>query len=431
MSRRTFSNWGGNLRFAPGRIAMPASEEELSDIIRKAATEGRRVRPVGAAHSWTALVETPDVLLSLDRMQGLISVNGMEATVWAGTRLKMLGELLFAKGLAMENLGDIDVQSIAGATSTGTHGTGSRFRSIANQITGLRLMLADGSILQCNADRRPELLDALRLSLGSMGIITQITLRCVPTYRLKFVSGKETLTSCLANRERYERGTRNFEFYCFPYSDKVQTKFIHLTDDAPTGSKILNYLNDVVLENGVFGAFCGVAKNIPASIPAISRLTAAAAGGGNKVDHAHRIFATVRTVRFNEMEYSIPAQHLPEAIIRIQALIKEHRIPVNFPIECRTVKGDELWLSPAYQRDSAYIAVHMYKGMPHQDYFHRVETLLRSYSGRPHWGKMHTLVAADLKEIYPRWNDFIALREQLDPQGLFLNEYLELLLLGK
>lgn len=431
MSRRTFSNWGGNLRFEPGCIAMPSSEEELSDIIRKAAAEGRRVRPVGAAHSWTALIGTPDVLLSLDRMQGLVSVNGMEATVRAGTRLKLLGELLFAKGLAMENLGDIDVQSIAGATSTGTHGTGIRFRSIANQITGLRIMLADGSILQCNAEQRPELLDALRLSLGSMGIITELTIRCVPSYRLKFVSGKETLTSCLANRERYERDTRNFEFYCFPYSDKVQTKFIHLTDDAPTGSKLLGYLNDVVLENGVFGAFCGVAKNLPASIPAISKLTAAAAGGGSKVDHAHRIFATVRTVRFNEMEYSIPVEHLPEAITRIQALIRDQRIPVNFPIECRSVKGDELWLSPAYQRDSAYIAVHMYRGMPHQNYFRQVETLLRSYGGRPHWGKMHTLVAADLKEIYPRWNDLIALRQELDPQGLFLNAYLERLLLGK
>ncbi|MEX1132376.1 MAG: D-arabinono-1,4-lactone oxidase [Flavobacteriales bacterium] len=430
MSERTFSNWGGTVRFAPAHIATPATEEELSTLVVRAAREGRCVRPVGAAHSWPALVETNDVLVSLDRMQGLVAVEGMEATVWAGTRLKKLGELLHARGLAMENLGDIDVQSIAGATSTGTHGTGSNFRSIANQITGLRVMLADGSILNCNAHERPELLNALRVALGAMGIITQITLRCVPTYRLKFTSGKETLDSCLGNLQRYDRETRNFEFYCFPYSDKVQMKFIHLTEEEPTGSKVWSYINDVVLENSVFGAFCGVAKNFPSTIPAISKLTAAVAGGGTKVDHAHRIFATVRTVRFNEMEYSIPVQHLPEAITRIQALIREERIPVNFPIECRSVKGDELWLSPAHGRDSAYIAVHMYKGMPHKDYFLRVETLLRSYGGRPHWGKLHTLTASELKDIYPRWNDFIALREQLDPQGVFLNGYLKRLLLG-
>jgi len=424
MSARRFSNWGGTVRFAPAQIASPATEEELSTLVVQAAREGRCVRPVGAAHSWPALVETNDVLVSLDRMQGLVSVDGMLATVWAGTRLKKLGELLHAHGLAMENLGDIDVQSIAGATSTGTHGTGTRFRSIANQVAGLRMVLADGSIVSCSATERPELFDAARVSLGALGIITQLTLQCVPTYRLKFVSGKETLDSCLANLERYDRETRNFEFYCFPYSELVQTKFIHETTEKPRNSKVLSYLNDVVLENSVFGAFCGVAKHIPASIPAVSRLTATVAGGGTKVDHAHRIFATVRTVRFTEMEYSIPAEHLPEAIRSILRIIREERIRVNFPIECRFVKGDPLWLSPAYQRDSAYIAVHMYKGMPHQAYFARVEGLLRDMGGRPHWGKMHTLGAQELKAIYPRWKDFQVLRKELDPSGVLLNGYL-------
>jgi FAD-linked oxidoreductase len=428
MGTRAFSNWGGTVCFDPAHIALPTSEEELSTIIRKAASEGRTVRPVGAAHSWPPLVETKDVLVSLDRMQGLIAVDGMRATVWAGTRLKMLGELLHANGLAMENLGDIDVQSIAGATSTGTHGTGTRFRSIANQVAGLRMVLADGSIVSCSATERPELFDAARVSLGALGIITQITLHCVPTYRLKFVGGKEKLASVLANLDRYNTDTRNFEFYCFPYSELVQTKFIHGTDGTPRGSKALRYVNDVVLENTVFGAFCGVAKHLPQSIPMISRLTAAVAGGGTKVDHAHRIFATVRTVRFKEMEYNIPAERLPEAITAILRLIRDERIRVNFPIECRFVKGDPLWLSPAYLRDSAYIAVHMYKGMPHEAYFARVEELLRGLGGRPHWGKMHTLNASDLKLLYPRWSDFQDLRHELDPHGVFLNDHLRKLM---
>jgi FAD-linked oxidoreductase len=428
MTNRSFSNWAGNLRFRPEQLAMPATEAELGAIILKASREGRTVRPVGAAHSWTALVETNDVLVSLDRMQGLVAVDGMRATVWAGTRLKQLGEILFAHGLAMENLGDIDVQSIAGATSTGTHGTGVDFRSIANQVAGLRLMLADGSIVSCSATERPELFDAARVSMGALGIITQVTLLCVPTYRLKFSGGREKLSSVLAKLEDYNRDTRNFEFYCFPYSDLVQTKFIHATDEAPRGSKVLRYLNDVVLENGVFGAFCGLARRVPASIPFVSRLTASVAGGGTKVDHAHRVFATVRTVRFNEMEYSIPADRFKEAITTILGFIRDERIPVNFPLECRFVKADALWLSPAHQRDSAYIAVHMYKGMPHEAYFRRMETYLQGLGGRPHWGKMHTASAEYLRGVYPKWDEFQALRRQLDPKGVFLNSYLRGLL---
>lgn len=425
MNTTPFSNWAGNLRFTPGQLARPRSEEELCALVAQAAREGRTVRPVGAAHSWPPLVETTEVLVSLDHLQGLVAVHGMEATVWAGTRLKALGELLHAKGLAMENLGDIDVQAIAGAVSTGTHGTGSRFRSIANQVSALRMVLADGSIVTCSATQRPDLFDAARVSLGALGIITQLTLRCVPAYRLKFTGGKEPLQRVLANLERYDRDTRNFEFYCFPYSDTVQTKFIHATDEAPRGSKVLRYLNDVVLENTIFGAFCGLARHVPASIPAVSRLTAAAAGTGTKVDHSHRIFATVRAVRFHEMEYNIPRTHFPEAITAILGLIRRERIRVNFPIECRFVQADPLWLSPAYQRDSAYIAVHMYRGMPYQDYFRRVEELLLDLGGRPHWGKLHTLTAAQLQPRYPRWDDFQALRRQVDPGGVFLNGYLK------
>ncbi len=420
-----FSNWSGNLRFTPGNLFRASSEEAIIDLVQLAAREGKKVRVVGAGHSWTPLVETEDYLLNLDQLCGLLAIEGNEATVWAGTRLKELGQLLFEKNLALENLGDIDVQAIAGAISTGTHGTGVNFQTISNQISRLRMVTASGEVVTCDAEQLPDLFNAARTSLGTLGIITQITLRCQPTYKLEYRGGKESLDHCLSRLSQYNAETRNFEFYCFPYSERVQTKFINETNEAPTKDSLSRYLNDVVLENGVFGAICNVSRALPTTIPALSKLTAAAAGTNRKIDHAHRIFATVRDVRFNEMEYNIPAEKLPEALNALMRMIRDERIKVNFPIECRFVKSDNLWISPAYQRNSAYIAVHMFKGMSYREYFEKVEALMSNYGGRPHWGKMHFLLNDSLAERYPKWDDFKRLRREMDPDGRFLNRYLE------
>jgi FAD-linked oxidoreductase len=420
-----YTNWARNIVFTPSQIAYPENENQLCELLANATANGKKVRVVGSAHSWTGLIETNQTLVSLDKMQGLVSVDGMNATVWAGTKLKMLGQILFEQGLAMENLGDIDVQAIAGAASTGTHGTGANFQSIANQVSKLRIATASGEIVECSADNNPELFDAARVSLGSLGIITQITLRCIPAYNLTYTADRENLFEVLDKLDEYNTNTRNFEFYYFPHTDWVQTKYINITKEQPQPKPVMRFLNDVMLENAVFGTACKVTQFFPSTAASISKLTTQMIGPAKKTHHSHRIFATVRMVRFNEMEYNIPAEHFKEAIVRAKEMIEKDKINVNFPIECRFVKSDNLHLSPAYQRESAYLAFHVYQKMPYKDYFRKMEDLMLEYDGRPHWGKMHTLKADTLSKKYPKWNEFLAIREKLDPNQTFINQHLK------
>jgi FAD-linked oxidoreductase len=422
---KVFSNWAGNIQISPEEIAYPTNEEQVSDIVKRAEKLGKTVRVVGSAHSWTALFDTNQILVSLDKMQGLISTNGLDATVWGGTKLKALGELLYNEGLAMENLGDIDVQAIAGAASTGTHGTGIEFRSISNQICKIRMVTGGGEIVECSFEENPELFDACRVSLGSMGIITQITLRCVKAYTLTYKAEKENLFQCLDRLDEYNTSTRNFEFYYFPHSETVQTKFINKTENAPVKDGFGRYFNDVILENKIFGTFCEIGRIFPSTAIGVAKIAAFAVGTSSKTNLSHRIFATLRDVRFNEMEYNIPAQNFKEAITRVKKYIEDEKVKVTFPIECRFVKSDNIYLSPAYQRESAYLSFHMYKGMPHQEYFSKIEKIMHEYEGRPHWGKMHNVKSDYLKKRYPKWDEFLSFREKLDPKQTFINPYLK------
>lgn len=422
---KSYNNWAENIVFNPSEILKPSTEEEISEIVSKANNEGKKIRVVGSAHSWTGLFETNQILLSLDNMQGIVKMDGMEATVWAGTKLKTLGRLLYENGLAMENLGDIDVQAIAGAASTGTHGTGVNFKSIANQISKLRIVKANGEIVECSQENNLELFDAARVSLGALGIITQITLKCVPTYNLQYNAYRENFYECLQNLDKNNTNTRNFEFYYFPHTDYVQTKYINKTTEQPNPKPIRKFINDVILENSIFGLACKTAHYFPSSCANVSKLTTKLIGHTKKTHYSHRIFATVRLVRFNEMEYNIPANKFKEAITRVKDIIAKDKIAVNFPIECRFVKGDDLYLSPAYQRDSAYISFHMYRPMPYKGYFEKMENLMLEYDGRPHWGKMHTLKADTLKQKYPKWTDFLRIRAALDSKQTFINPYLK------
>lgn len=421
----SYHNWAENIVFNPSQIAFPENEEQLCTLISKANGQGKKVRVVGSAHSWTGLFETQEILVSLDKMQGLIEVKGMEASVWAGTKLKTLGQLLYDKGLAMENLGDIDVQAIAGAASTGTHGTGIHFQSISNQVVKLRLVTANGEILECSETENTEIFNAARVSMGSLGIISQLTLRCIPAYNLHYTAGKEDFYEVLKNLKQKNEGTRNFEFYYFPHTDWVQTKYINITQEQPEEKPIRKFLNDVILENGFFGTACKISQYFPSSCANVSKITTQLIGPTKKTNHSHKIFATVRLVRFNEMEYNIPAVHFEEAMKKVKDTITKEKIATNFPIECRFVKGDNLYLSPAYQRDSAYISFHMYRPMPYKDYFKKMEEIMLEYDGRPHWGKMHNLKADVLSKKYPKWQEFLTIREQLDPNQTFINSYLK------
>jgi FAD-linked oxidoreductase len=418
------------VRGSPRELAAPRDVEALARLVAGYARAGRHMRVVGDGHSFTPLVQTDDVLISLDGMQGIEAVDAERGTVRvrAGTRLKRLGDELLARGLAQENLGDIDVQSIAGAISTGTHGTGVRYGTLATQVVGLTLVTASGDVVECSADERADLFKAAQVSLGALGVLAAVTLRVVPARRLRFVSRRERLDETLANLERYKRENAHFEFFWLPYTPWVQAKFLNETEGQPTGGTLWGTFNKLVLENGLYWVLSECARVVPPAARTISRLSAAGIAGVDETDYSHRLFATPRAVKFQEMEYNVPAGDFPTVLGEIRACLARERFDVHFPIECRFVRGDDILLSPAYGRDSAYVAVHMYRGMPYERYFRAVEAIYQPYGGRPHWGKMHTLDAATLATRYPHWHDFRRVRAELDPDGAFLNDYLRRLL---
>ncbi|HLV98202.1 MAG TPA: D-arabinono-1,4-lactone oxidase [Ktedonobacterales bacterium] len=422
----SWHNWSGSVQGRPREIVRPGSIDELARLVGAYGRAGRHVRVVGSGHSFTPLVQTDDVLLSLDQVQGIESMDAerQTVTVLGGTRLKELGEALLARGVAQENLGDIDVQSIAGAISTGTHGTGIRFGTLATQVAGLTLVTATGDLLECSPDHNPDIFKAAQVSVGTLGVIARVTLRVVPAKRLRFQSHREKLADCLTNLERYKQENSHFEFFWMPYTQWTQAKFLNETEAAASGSNLWGQFNKIVLENGVYWLLSETCRLMPRLSKPISKFSASAIASVDEVDYSHRVYATPRMVRFQEMEYNIPAEHFATVIGEVQECINREQFDVHFPVECRFVHADDIWLSPAYQRESAYVAVHMYRGMPYRDYFQQIEAIFRRYQGRPHWGKMHTQTAESLAALYPRWHDFRRVRAALDPQGVFLNDYL-------
>ncbi|TCZ73213.1 FAD-binding protein [Paenibacillus albiflavus] len=427
-----WSNWSGSAVSTPERIVYPSSIEEISRLVHESNDQGKKVRIVGSGHSFTAIVPTDSILISLDEMQGIKHMNHYHsiAHVWAGTKLKLLGESLHALGYAQENLGDVNFQSIAGAVSTGTHGTGVKFGSVATQVVGITAVTADGSIVECDANHNSELFKAMQVSLGSLGIIAEVKLRVVPAWKMDFESRKVNFHDCMQQLDSLCASNRHFEFYIFPYSDHVQIKLMNQTDAEPDKSSFWNNFNKIVVENGAFKVMSEVSRLLPKSSRSISRLSGKLAPVMKQVGHSHSMFATPRLVKFNEMEYNIPAQHMQAALEEVRACIDKKQYAVHFPLECRYVKADDIWLSPAYGRDSAYIAAHMYKGMPHEQYFADLEQIFLKYDGRPHWGKLHTLKQKQLAERYPQWEAFHTFRKELDPKGTLLNKYLEGLFIG-
>ena len=429
MPKLVWRNWSGSVECEPSRIAYPINLDEIVGIVEKSGRKGDLIRVAGSGHSFTPLVETDDILISLDKVKGIEEVDASRGlvTVRAGTKLKQLGKALFKHGLAMENLGDIDEQSIAGAISTGTHGTGINFGNLSTQVEGLTLVTGVGDVLKCSASNRASLFKAAQVSLGVLGIMSKLTLRVEPSYRLHYQARRELLSDCLNNLEDYKQNNRHFEFFCLPYSEWAQVKFANQTSQPAQKQRLWTTFNKLVIENGTFWLLSEACRFVPNLSQPVSRLCGRLINRIDEVNHSHRIFATPRLVRFEEMEYAIPAEHFVPALEEIRACIAQQQFQIHFPIECRFVKGDDIWLSPAYQRDSAYIAVHSYKGMPYHDYFKAIEEILLRYEGRPHWGKRHTLKAEQLAERYPKWHEFLELRAELDPQGLFLNDYLRTL----
>ncbi len=427
-----WTNWAGTVQARPRRLHRPTSTDEVGAVVTEVAERGGRLRPVGSGHSFSPIAATDPGCDALDlaHLTGLVSADvetGL-VTVRAGTTLRHLNTLLDTLGLAMTNLGDIDSQTIAGAISTGTHGTGAHFGGLATQVVALELVTADGSLVRCSANERPTVFDAARVGLGALGVITGVTLRCEPAFVLEAHEGPQPLDRVLADFHRLADSEDHFEFYWFPYGRNALVK--RNTRRPPgTSARPLpaarRFLDYTVMENVAFGGLCRIGRAAPRLVPRLGALASAALSTRRYSDASHRVFATRRSVRFVESEYAVPRESVLDVLERLRALVSRLRHPVAFPVEVRVAAADDIWLSTAYGRDSAYVAVHQYVGMPYEEYFASFAEIADAVGGRPHWGKMHALGAARLRELYPRFDDFRRVRAELDPSGVFGNAYLD------
>jgi FAD-linked oxidoreductase len=420
-------NWTGDQSCRPAELVRPRDRGELASTIAAAAAAGRKVSVAGSGHSFTDTALTGGTMVDAAALRGTIDADRSSrlVKVGAGTRLADLNEELHRLGLAMENLGDIDRQTIAGAISTGTHGTGAKLRNISAQVEAVELVLADGGVRELDASE-PALLRAARVGVGALGAISAVTLRCVPAFVLRRVDSPAPREEVLDAFEERAAANDHFELFTFPYADSALVLERNRVEGPPRPrGRFASYLNDVVLENWALEAFSAAGRVFPGAIPRLSRLAAALASGGRTIDRSDRVFASQRRVRFTEMEYAVPRRHGPEAARRVIEWVRSNRYPVFFPIEMRVVAGDDAPLSPSHERDTSYIAVHQYRGMRWRPYFEAVESIMDDYGGRPHWGKRHFQTAATLAPRYPAWAEFQAARDELDPERVFSNDYAE------
>ncbi|GAB10386.1 putative FAD-linked oxidase [Gordonia araii NBRC 100433] len=425
-----WENWARTESAAPSKVVTPGSVDELRTVVADAAEAGLTVKPIGAGHSFSGIGVPGGVQVRLDRLRGLVGSDPAtdRVTLAAGTHLHEIPALLAPLGLAMPNLGDIDRQTISGATSTGTHGTGAKFGGISTQIVGATVIDGRGEIVRVEADDSD--LSAVALGLGALGVLVDVTLQCVPAFHLEAVETPGKFDETLAGWDESLASTDHYEFYWFPHTDCCSIKSntrLPATAARSGPSKVRRYIDDELLSNKLFGALCAIGRRLPATVPTINQLSGRALSGRTIVDSSTDVFVSSRTVRFREMEYAIPVEAIPDALREVRAMIDRRGYRVSFPVEVRAAAADDLMLSTAAGRDSGYIAVHRYfKDDPADSdaYFADVEQIMTAHAGRPHWGKMHTRDAEYLRTVYPRFDEFLAVRDRYDPDRVFANDYL-------
>jgi L-gulono-1,4-lactone dehydrogenase len=420
-------NWAGDQRCAPAAIEAPGSRGELVDAVGRAAAAGLAVRAAASGHSFTDIACTDGAMLRLERLGRVLDLDRGSGLVRveAGITIRRLAEALDSYGLAMENQGDIDRQTLAGAISTATHGTGAAFRNLSAQVESIELVLADGTVAELGAED-PDALRAARVGLGALGILYAVTLRTVSAFTIRRIDRPAPLAATLDALEELADAHDHFEFYAFPHTDVAVLRESERVDGPPRPrSRAAEFFHEVVLENRVAEAFARASRAVPALTPPLARFLAGQIVRSLKVDRSYRVFASERRIRFTEMEYAVPREHAVEAVRRVFELIERDGLRVSFPIEVRFVAPDDALLSPSHERATCYIAVHMYSGVEWERYFRGVEAIMDSYEGRPHWGKRHFQTAETLSARYPRWDELQRARGRLDPEGRFANDYTE------
>lgn len=413
-----WQNWSGSQRSVSG-FHSPGSEAALSSLLSRAQAP---IRAVGSGHSFSGLIPTEGTIISLDNLKGIVACDTERQifTCMAGSKLSELTNDLASRGLALVNQGDVNYQSLAGAVSTGTHGTGLTLGCISTAVTGVRMISGEGGVIETDERNRSDIFNAARLSLGALGIITQLRIRCRESYLLREEVVSMQREEALERAPELASSNRHFEFFELPYSDRVIVKTLNETTENAGEHKAPAVSDDT----GLF-LLCELAAKLPFLKKYSQNLTMSLFQNSEKTDAAHRIFPSPRAVRFNEMEYEVPVEAGPACFREIVQTIRKHNFPVAFPLEFRTVAADNIWLSPFHGRTSASISVHQYYKQDYRPLFEAIEPIFLRYEGRPHWGKLHTLGAKELAPMYPRWNDFLKLRRSLDPFGRFLNPHLK------
>ena len=423
---KRWKNWAGNQRATPKSVHFPSSESELVAIVRFAQAAKRRVKLVGSGHSFTAVAVADDILIDLRNYGDFLEVSSDRTcvTVQSGIVLADLNERLHREGLAMPNLGDVTYQTIAGALSTSTHGTGQGRTGLAAQVVGFRLIDSGGNVLQCSEQENDEVFHVGRVGLGALGMLSTLTMRVVPAFQLSAVEEPMRVRDVLANIDQLVNDNDFFEFYWIPHTGWALTKRNNICDlpsDPPR--RFAHWWNKIFMENLAFGALCYLGRMRPGLIPRLAKVLPSS-GRVEYVNASYKIFASKRLVRFYEMEYSINRESVVPALERVMKLVDDEGLLLNFPVEVRFTAPDDVSLSTSYGRSSAYIAVHVFKGMQYEPYFRAVEKIMMDYGGRPHWGKIHFRSAESLSSLYPEYQRFIEVRNRLDPEGVFTNDYL-------
>jgi L-gulonolactone oxidase len=425
----TWTNWAATAT-ADVRVETPDSVAAIQQAVVAANEARTRIKPIGAGHSFTTIGVTDGVQLRPEGLTGIVSADRTTGlvTVLAGTRLHDLNAALWEHGLSMTNLGDIDVQTIAGAISTGTHGTGAKLGGIATQVRALQLVTADGQLHEVDAATDADLFKAACVGLGALGVITAVTLQCEPAFALNAQESPAPLDEVLADLDALVDGHDHFEFYWFPHTRATLTKRNNrrsVADGLKPLSKMRHYIDDELLANTAFDAINKFTTRRPNVIPRANRLASRLLSAREFTDRSYEVFASPRRVKFREMEYAVPREAVPHVLAEIEAYLARSGEQIGFPVEVRFAAPDDLWLSTAHGRASGYIAVHQYIRRDHETYFAAVEAIARSVDGRPHWGKLHNRDAESLRATYPRFDEFVALRDKLDPNRIFSNPYLD------
>jgi FAD-linked oxidoreductase len=432
MARRSpptaWTNWARNQSAAPRRVARAGTAREVAAVVKDAIRRGERVKAVGAGHSFSPVAVPGDVALTLEATEAAVDIDtgtGL-AVVPAGLELHRLNRVLWQSGLSMQNLGDIDAQTMAGAISTGTHGTGARMPGLAAQVRAIEMVLGDGGIVTCSPEQEPDLFAAARVGLGALGVMTRVTVQCEPAYYLEAAEEGLPLDDVLGRLDELADTSDHFEFYWFPHTTIALTKRNTRLASPPAATRSPRRASvEALVQNAGHELFCRAGRRLPRQVPVLNRLMAGSLWPSRYAGASYEVFTTPRKVRFVETEYAIPREATREALARVRALAGTYAWDVTFPLEIRFAAADDIPLSTASGRDTAYIAAHVYRGQPYQAYFEALEAVMADYGGRPHWGKMHSLTASRLRVLYPQFDQFLAVRDKADPDGIFRNHYLD------